>query len=864
MAEPNSNKSLVADVKSRVQALFSCARDLAARVAKSALYRRAIWIGIPILLFAWVVRAFLPSLHNGFIDYDDALFVTANPQVQHGLALSSVGWAFCHPVAGNWHPLTTLSHMLDCQLYGLKPWGHHLTSLLLHATSTVLLFLAFRRMTGAVWRSAFLAALFALHPLRVESVAWISERKDVLSTLFFMLTLWAYGCYVERKSARSEVTSQESAPANPPDASRTTHHAPRFTVPASRFYLLCLLFFALGLMCKPMLVTLPFVLLLLDYWPLQRLRPTDTSPESPGLGRLLAEKAPFFALAAIACVVALHVQAGAGAVGTTTQFPPWARMQNALFSYGRYLGKFFWPMDLSPAYPYPARWPVASVLLGGELLVGLSVIAFAFGLKRRYVLTGWFWFVGTLVPVIGLVQVGSQSLADRYTYIPSIGLLLVLVWSAHALTARSRYGSAVMSLVAVAAALWCANLTRQQISYWKDDETVWRHTLAVTENNDLASYNLGVIYFNQGLALATKGSFDEAIRYYEKAIQLSPEKEDAHSSLAYAFLKQRRFAEATREYEQVLRLNPNDAEAHNNLGNMLARQGHVEEALPHFTEALRLKADYPEAHDNFGAALAARGHYAEAAAQFREVLRLKPDYTNATQKLERALAAQQHFEQAAAPYRRTLQSNPGDAQAHAGLGRVLLEAGQSDEALEQWTEAARLDPKNPEFHYHVAAALARKGDLQGATVQFDQVLELDPQSASAHYGLGVVQQLKGNVPEACDHWRTAARLAPQLVDPVNNLAWVLATDPRDELRNGPEAVKLARRAVELAGTNNLRMLDTLAAAYAEAGRFAEATATARQAEAAATAQGQEAFAEQVRQRRKLYDSNEPYRVGPAP
>jgi protein O-mannosyl-transferase len=573
-------------------------------------------LGISILLFALVVWAFYASTRNGFIDYDDAVFVTANPQVQSGLTWQSVGYAFCSPVAANWHPLTILSHMGDCQLYGLNPWGHHLTNVLLHAANTVLLFLVLRRMTGAVWRSAVLAALFGLHPLRVESVAWVAERKDVLSALFWMLTMLMYARYVEQ----SKVQSPKSKVA----------------------YVLALVFFACGLMSKPMLVTVPFVLLLLDYWPLNRFELSTQNSRLKTLLPLVWEKLPFFVLAAVCSVITLLVQEGAGAV--VTELPLGARVANALVSYVRYVGKMFWPENLSVFYPHPRQWPAWQVTASVALLLAIFGAVILLARRRPYLGVGWLWFCGTLVPVIGLVQVGNQSMADRYSYVPSVGLCIMLVWGVHELFARWRYRTVTLSVLALGVTLLCLALTHRQIGWWKDGETLWLHALAVTKENHLAKYNLGVVYFNRGVSLATQGAFDEAIREYEKAIRLDPGGDDAHSSLAYALLKTGQDAEAIREYEVSLRLSPKDAEAHNNLGNILARQGRVVEATPHITEALRLKPNYPEAHDNLGAILAGQGRYAEAAAQFQEVLRLKPDYPGVAQKLERALAAQRQLE----------------------------------------------------------------------------------------------------------------------------------------------------------------------------------------------------------------------------
>ena len=563
------------------------------------------------MLFAVVVGTFLPSLHNGFVDYDDERLVTANPQVQSGLTWKGVSWAFQNPVLGIWHPLTLVSHMLDCQLYGLKPWGHHLTSVLLHAANAVLLFLIFRRMTGACWRCAALAALFALHPLRVESVAWVAERKDVLSTFFWMLALWAYARYAQK----SKVQSPKSKVA----------------------YVLALVFFACGLMCKPMLVTLPFVLLLLDFWPLRRLELNAQHSTLKTLVPLVREKLPFFALAAVAVVVTFLVQQRAGAVATW--LPMSARLSNAPVSYLRYMGKMFWPENLSAYYPHPRHWLAWVVMAAAGLLVAASAGAILQARRRPYVTFGWLWFSGMLVPVIGLIQVGNQSMADRYSYVPSVGLLVMLVWGAHELTVRWRYQAVGLSAAALAAVILCIGFTRRQIGYWKNEESLWLHALAVTQDNDFAHYNLGV-------TLALRGAFDEAIGHYEEAVRINPQAHDAHSSLAYALLKRHRLAEAIQQYEEALRLKPGDAEAHNNLGNILARVGRKEEAIQHCTAAVRLNANYPEARYNLGLLLASQGHYRDAAAQFREVIRLNPNHADARRRLDQVLADQQKSKQA--------------------------------------------------------------------------------------------------------------------------------------------------------------------------------------------------------------------------
>jgi protein O-mannosyl-transferase len=518
-------------------------------------------ISLCILLFVLVVWTFLPSIHNGFTSYDDPEYVTSNSQVQSGLTWDGAVWAFGSTAAFNWHPLTWLSHMLDCQLFGLRPWGHHLTSVLLHAVNTLLLFLVLKRMTGALWRSLFVAAVFGLHPLRVESVAWIAERKDVLSTLFWMLTLWAYARFAEQSKVQR----------------------PKSKV----FYGLALTFFVLGLLSKPMLVTLPFVLLLLDYWPLERWK--DKSVRG-----LVMEKIPFFLAAGAESAITFLVQRHAGVMQTHLPFV--GRLENAVVSYGRYIGKLFWPVDLCAPYPRPDHWPLATVLLTAALLIGISIFVIARWRRQSYLPVGWLWFVGTLVPVIGLVQVGDQAMADRYTYVPLIGVVLLFVWGMHELTRSWRLQAIALSAGAAAAILLCIALTRGQIGYWKDDETLFGHALTVTENNYLAHTSLGV-------ALNRKGMLDDAINHLEEAVRLNPALADSHYNLGNVLVKKGRLDEAIIQFQETLKLDPSSVDAHNNLGVMLTKKGRLDDAIIQFQEVLRLNPDYPNARANLAIAL---------------------------------------------------------------------------------------------------------------------------------------------------------------------------------------------------------------------------------------------------------------------
>ena len=599
-----------------------------ASVPVGARSRFPVWL-MAALLALVTIALYWPAMSHDFVNYDDNFYVTANVHVQNGLTLESLKWAFFNPVAANWHPLTLLSHMLDCQLFGLKPWGHHLTSVLLHAVNTVLVFLLFRRLTGANWRSLLVAALFGLHPLHVESVAWVAELKDVLSTGFGLLALVFYARYAQKRSSVECRASSAGSSGSALDLR-----------PLTLDYALALFFFALGLMSKAMLVTWPFVMLLLDYWPLQRVSSFKFSVSSPGptprstfnsqLSTLVVEKLPFFGLAAVASVVTFVVQQHGGAYGEGENLPLGARSGNALISYCRYLGKMFWPTDLAVFYPHPGHWPLEQVLLAGGLMVGITVLCFATRRRYPFLLMGWLWFCGTLVPVIGLVQVGEQSMADRYAYIPSLGVLILVIWGAYELTRRWRYHMIALSVAGCAAIILCFGLTRQQLGYWKDGETLFRHALAVTENNYIAHNDLGT-------ALERKGRTDEAISQFLTAIRLTPDYAEAHNNLGIALVEKGRTGEAISQFQEAVRLKPDDAEARNNLGNALVEKGQTDEAIKQYQEAIRLKPDDAEVHNNLGSAFVKKGQIDKAISQYQEAIRLKPDFVEARHNLAYAL-----------------------------------------------------------------------------------------------------------------------------------------------------------------------------------------------------------------------------------
>jgi protein O-mannosyl-transferase len=583
-----------------------------------------------ILLSALVVVAFWPVLGNGFVNFDDENYVAKNPHVLPGLEIPGLGWAWTATRAANWHPLTWISHMLDCQLYGTAPWGHHLSSLLFHLASTLLLFLALERMTGAAGRSAFAAALFGVHPLHVESVAWIAERKDVLSTFFWMLAILVY-----------------AGTTKAPTVGR------RLGVVAA---------FAAGLASKPMLVTFPFTLLLLDFWPLGRWRqPGGRGAPGSISSKLVRDKAPLFAMAAASSVATLLVQRHGHAVRTLEQFPLAVRISNALVSYVTYLGKTVWPSRLAVFYPYPrtAR-PVPEVAAAAVVLLLATLLAFRLRRTRPYVLFGWLWYLGTLVPVIGVIQVGGQAMADRYTYVPLIGIFIAVSWGSRDLAGSlsnrlrksvargDRVGAPFLVLPAailVTVVAACANL---QAAKWKDSITLFEHAVAVTGDNWLARNNLGSALMDQGWAEEALGHCEEAVRLrplepmvhsnlgrvlaalgrpaearqqWAEALRLDPRRPEAHYGEGLALVKEGRVQDAVREYESALAIDPEDPEVHNNLGSALARLGRVDEAIEHFGAALRWRPDYGVAHGNLAAALFVRGRLVEAWSEIRKARR---------------------------------------------------------------------------------------------------------------------------------------------------------------------------------------------------------------------------------------------------
>jgi protein O-mannosyl-transferase len=689
-----------------------------------------LWISLA--LFVITIAIYAPVRTFDFVNFDDPEYVSNNPHVRGGLTVDGLKWAFTSGDAANWFPLTRLSHLLDVQIFGVQSGWHHLTNVLIHALAALLLFAFLHRATRSRWPSAFVAFVFALHPLHVESVAWVAERKDVLSAFFWFLALWAYVRYTES--------------------------------PSTGRYLLVAGAFCCGLMSKPMIVTLPFVLLLLDVWPLRRieLRPWDSGPllnsAASRAGMPLWEKVPLFVLSGTVALITFFVQGSSGAVEGLRAFPFGLRVENALDSYLVYIGKMLWPSGLAVFYPYPADIPAWQVLLAAFTIVSISILVWRAFRNRPYLAVGWLWFLGTLLPVIGLVQVGAQARADRYLYVPMVGLLIMLAWGV-ADVARMFSKTAVIAVAGVACA-GCAVITSLQIQHWKNSETLFQHALDVTSGNYLAHHNLGT------QLLELPGRLPEAVTHLEASIEMNPNSPGAHTDLGNALSRiPSRWGEAVEQYQAALHLAPDSAIAHNNLGNTLSKiPGRLPQAIPEYQAALRIQPDYAEAHNNLGMALAQiPGRLPEAIAEYQAALRMQPDYAMAHSNLGSALAELPgRTAEAIAEDQAALQLAPESAEAHYNLGVLFSKIGRTAEAIVQLEAALKIEPDYAEAHNNLGVTLSALPDrLSDAIANFEEALRLSPDYADAHYNLGVaLSNLPGRMPEAIAHLEAALRLKP--------------------------------------------------------------------------------------------------------
>ena len=700
--------------------------------------RRAALISAVLVLAT--LAACWPIRRAEFLNFDDPSYVTSNPKVLHGLTSAGCLWAFTTIHASNWHPLTWLSHMLDCQVFSQNSGAHHLVNLALHAANVLLLFLLLRRMTGGTWRSGFVAALFALHPLHVESVAWISERKDLLSTCFGLLALWAYVRYAEAQSLKSKVQSPKPAASTSQHATRNTHYASRFTFHASRYYLLSLLFFALGLMSKPMLVTLPCVMLLLDFWPLERLQLKTPDSRLKTWFPLLREKLPFLALSLASCAVTVWAQHQGGALATIEKVPLSCRLANAVSSYIGYLTNAVWPVRLAVFYPFPPNLTLSGQMLGLGFLVAATVLAIALARRAPYLLTGWLWFIGTLVPVIGLVQVGSQAMADRYSYLPLVGVFIAVVWGVTELTSRWRHQRLALGFGGGAVLIACLACTRLQITYWQNSIALFSHAIEMTSNNALAEQNLAY-------ALSLKGNQPEALRHFDAALRISPDYSAALLNRANVLALQGSPDEAIAGYRAAIGSQPDYEKAYFSLANALALQGNLDEAATNYLLALKYWPDYAEAHTKLGNLLLVQGAEVEGIAHLRAAVKIQPDAAEAQCALGRALARRQNFPEALACFRAALKADSDYAPTLNDQAWIL--ATQTDQRIRNLPEALALAQRACQ-----ATAFTNSGYLDTLAVarselgQFDQAMALTEKAAALAAAAGhatLAAQLRSRV-----------------------------------------------------------------------------------------------------------------------
>lgn len=688
--------------------------------------------------------------NHDFVDFDDNTYVTENPYVSAGWTVKGLVWAFTTDLEGHWHPLTWLSHMTDCQLFGLNPGAHHLTSLILHLFNVLLLFFVFRRMTGALFRSAFVAALFALHPLHVEPVAWVAGRKDVLSAFFWMLTMWMYVLYSER--------------------------------PGIRMYLVVLLLFVMGLMAKSTVVTLPVILFLIDYWPLKRFggpqqdgiadaNPRELSKslsQHSSVRRLIGEKLVLFVILGASAIVAISalLYGRPRPPDLWNLLPTKDSVSFALASYIGYMGKMFWPSNLALSPPYSEVVPLWQALVSGMLLIFISVLAVFWARKRPYFFVGWVWYLVTLAPVVRLFNIGPTNMADRYTYIPLIGLFIIIAWGVPDVLARWRYRRIVIGISTGILLLGLIIFARIQAGYWKNSHSLFGHAISVTNNNWLAHYNLGCLLLHQE-------NPKDAIEHFSEALRIMPDNADAHNNLGNAFVKLGKPDEAVHHYTEALRIRPGNAEFHSNLGIALELQGNTKEALHHYREALRIKPNLAKLHNNLGNALKNQARMEDAIWHLSEAIRLSPLNAEYHNDLGVALARQGKLKKAVMHFSEAVRIKPGEAEFHNNLGIALELQGKTKEAIHHYSKALRIRPDYAKAHYNLGNNLRRQGRLQEAVRHLNDAVRIKPGDAEFHNTLGIALAQQRDFRGAIDHFSEAVRIKPGYRKALENLELAL-------------------------------------------------------------------------------------------
>jgi tetratricopeptide (TPR) repeat protein len=672
----------------------------------------AVWIGLFLIVITFAT--YWPVMHYGFVNFDDNAYISENPYVRAGLTIEGVSWAFTNTYANFWHPLTWLSLILDTEFYGFTPRGYHLTNLLLHAANALVLFVIFSRMTGNLWRSGFIAALFALHPLHVESVAWVAQRKDVLSTFLWLLTLWSYIRYVE--------------------------------CPAPNRYLLVLLFFILGLMAKPMLITLPFVLLLLDYWPLGRTKfwqpdghqdPEQVLP----IIRLIWEKIPLFILTAGVSIVAFFAQHGGGAVVSLSEYPLSIRIGNVLVSYAAYMGKMIWPRNMTVFYPHPTSLPGWQIAGAVVLLSAITIFTIKNLRKRPYLSVGWLWYIGTLVPVIGLVKVGSFAMADRYTYITLIGLFIMVAWGVPETLAKWRHHQTGLAVATTIVLAVLVSNTRLQLRYWDNGINLFNHALAVTSGNYIAHNNLGVL-------LAREGRESEAMFHYTEALRIKPDSSEAHNNFGDILAKRGRLNEAIIHFFEAIKIDPNDATAHYNLGVSLARLGRIDEALTYYIKVLKINPQDAAAHNKLGKAFIQKGDGKIAISHFQEAVRIMPGNEKFQNDLNRTVAIQEEIAKEIASLLEALKIDFQNPALHAKLADLYYINGNTNGAITQYQVALSLQPGFIPALNNLAQVYSNTKAYDKAMALFRQLLEIRPEHAETYVDIACIYALQYKVEEA--------------------------------------------------------------------------------------------------------------------
>lgn len=772
-----------------------------------------LWLVCGLLVTA-TLAVYWPVLQNDFINYDDPDYVTANDVVQGGLTWGGTKWAFTTGHASNWHPLTWLSHMLDVTWFGLEPQGHHLTNLALHCVNTLLLLLLLRQMTGALWRSAGVAALFALHPLHVESVAWVAERKDLLSAHFGILTLMAYAAYAkargEGRRARGGTTPHPTL--SPNEAERAKHI----------WYAVALGLFACGLMSKPMLVTWPFVMLLLDFWPLNRItqKPKIFSLESwKANQKLVSEKIPFFVLTILSSSITLIVQRGA--MAKTELVTGSDRVSNAILAYTNYLQQTVWPTKLAVFYPFPTNIPVIELGIAIIVLIVISTLAIRLARSQPFVLIGWLWFLGTLLPVIGLVQVGAQARADRYTYLPLIGIFCTLIWGLSELIKIQPWVKRSGTIVALAVLTALGITSRNQLQHWRNDRTLCAHATKVTKGNHIAWSGLGIVD-------AKAGNWPDAM---------------ANLMQAYEFAKLHHTERSVSYY----------------IGVALQMQGKPKEALPYFQDCVVSAEMRPELDHRLGLSLMDAGRLAEAEPHIKAALAGKPHNLDYNLGMAALFVAKGDPQKAEHIYTNAVAKHPKAPLALKSYGEFLILVNRSIEAETWLAKAVNQKPENPAYRKSYASLLQRNGKTQMALDQFEIAAKLSPPSASELLDLSELYGQLNQPRQALNYLERAIAAEPNSVPALNNCAWLLATSPDDAIRNGARAVDLAKRACQISQWKIPMLMGTLAAAYAEAGQFVDAVAMADKAIAVAREEKQDDTAKRNVELRALYQSGKPYR-----